>query len=183
MSLRDTLTRKRVPEEGQTAHCRYERQGDELIVACQQCEGKHDLTDRACLGGVIAALEDEGGVSQVLLSGDWDVVYGSGCAAVLRSLADIWCFCREAARPRHTSKECADCSSNPSLVFRAVSSSLLNDWQVGCKGSLPRARSVDARCGRCREETRRGLEQIAQLMGEVERQIARSCYRMAEATE
>jgi hypothetical protein len=180
MDIRNALTRQKTASQELIAACRCERRGNELVMACQECAGNHDLSDLGCLNGVIESLAQQGGVTGILLSGDWDVVYGPVCATVLRSLADIKSFCHQAGLVPSDSKDCNACPSNPASVFSAISSSLLGDWQTGCRRHATPIGSVDARCHRCREETGRGIEQIAQLMTEVERHIARQGHRAIE---
>jgi hypothetical protein len=175
-----------VPRDKRTAigsavsACLCDVRSNELVVACHQCGGKQDLNDETCLNGVIESLAQQGGVTGILLSGDWDVVYGPVCTAILRSIADVKSFCKQMGTPKPGSRDCIHCSSNPSSVFSAISASLLENWRDGCQKQMILPASANPHCCRCHRETRRGVEQIVQLMTEVEQHIDKRGHKAIE---
>jgi len=160
-------------------NCPYLRKGNELVIECRECPGSQDLLDEGCLRPVLRIMAMEGGVEEIVLSGDWEMSYMGDSVAVIGSLAKVVRTCMDLSMLPNRFQDCCSCPLSPSKFYASVSNGLprLLD-ESGIKTLARRSSKHPRACDDCMGRVNSNLEGMRYSLEELGREVAWKAFRV-----
>lgn len=149
-----------------------------LTIDCRECKGEADLTSSRCLRRVIRTMASEApGLTEVTLSRDWQVSYGSTCTEALNGWADVIRFC-DGLNHHLPFEDCSSCRTNPMARMTRVVECLPSMAADMEHRNLASAGGHGRACEQCATTLRSNLDHVRSLVDRADALANRSAYRV-----
>lgn len=153
--------------------CRYERNQGTLLIDCTSCPGDRELSSPSCLNAVSRVLSRESGVTEIVLSGEWETSYGEATLDILKSIAEVVRFIRHARIRRKRFDKCDQCPASPEEIFSEILGSFpeiempenVHSYHVPSEGTR-------FACRECLDSIVENIAHIDRMMRSVRKEIA-----------
>lgn len=161
--------------------CNYNRNGNELVIDCDGCEGQQDLGNERCLMAILNILSREAGVEEIILSGNWEISYRGDSIHALGSMAKIVRFCHDLSMLPNRFQDCSTCPLAPYKFYRSLARGLPT---LPPRVNIERLAKVSSKhphgCHECIERIQSNTDGMRYSLDELEKDVARMAYRVVD---
>ncbi len=162
--------------EPRRSECSCSRSEDSLVFDCRGCMHDKDLNDNACLKRVISALAEQSDVKEIVLSGDWELLYREGCVRVLNAYAELVRACRSSGVLIPTGEQCRSCPNDPRKLLASVAERIPLPWEDLRRQAA--AINVRPGCYSCAASTASAIARLETLAKGIDRTVAKEAFRI-----
>ncbi len=100
--------------------CQYDREQGTLLLRCASCSGDQDLASRSCLNSALRVLSDESGAERMVLCGAWEISYGETALDIMKDIAEVIRFIKQARISNKRFDKCDQCPVSPYSIFSEI---------------------------------------------------------------
>lgn len=139
----------------------------QMVVKCIECQGTADLTDKACLRGILQNLQKEFRVNSLILSHYFEKQYGRDSIELLERMISLTRLMEQfslrepnplpSSKTKRTEILCEKCELNPQILFPNLRGIFLGSFEDLFPFFSSRAQQLyekrELECSKCLEAT------------------------------